>query len=71
MSQDIVDSRTEPWRSSKRLVVAAGIEGELTEQGAVLGDDPDVAVGHQEVDGRAPMLGADPDVVKAAEVAEG
>ena len=54
-----------------RLIVAGGVEGQLADQGAVVGEDPDVLVGDQEVNGFAAVSLAAPDVVEAAEVAEG
>jgi len=53
------------------LVIAAGIEVQLAEQGPVLADHPDVLVGHQEADGHAGVSTPQADVTEAAEVAEG
>ena len=70
LSQDIVDSSPAEGDAA-RLVVAGGVEGQLADQGAVVGEDPDVLVGDQEMDGFAAVSPADADVVEAAEVAEG
>jgi hypothetical protein len=53
------------------LVVAAGVEGELAEEFAVGGDDPDVKVGGQDEDAGSGVAAADADVVEPAVVAEG
>jgi len=65
-----VDSRPAEGDAA-RLIVAGGVEGQLADQGAVVGEDPDVLVGDQEMDGFAAVSPADPDVVEAAEVTEG
>ncbi len=68
MSRDIVDIST----PSDRLVVAAGIEGELADQLArVRVEDPDVAVGDEELDRPALVGPAEADVVQLAVVAQG
>jgi hypothetical protein len=53
------------------LVVAAGIEGECSEQFTVGGHDPHVEVGDQEQDADPGVASADADVVQAAVVAQG
>jgi len=58
-------------RGAQGLVVAAGIEGEGTEQAAVVGQDANVLVGHEQGDALVLVGGAEADVVDAAEVAEG
>jgi hypothetical protein len=69
LSQDIVDSRS-AGTDAAGLVIARGVEGQLADQRPVVGEDTDVLVGDQEVDGFAAVSPADPDVVEAAEVAE-
>jgi hypothetical protein len=65
-----VDSRPAP-PDAAGLVVPGGVQGQLAEEGAVVGEDPDVLVGDEEVDEFAAVGSADADVVEAAEVAEG
>jgi hypothetical protein len=50
------------------LVVPARVEGELAQQLAVVGDDPDVQVGDQQGDSSAGTGAADPDVMEPAVV---
>jgi hypothetical protein len=64
-----VDSRAAEGDPA-RLVIAGGVEGQLADQGAVVGEDADVVVGDEEVDGFAAVSPAEADVVEAAEVAE-
>jgi hypothetical protein len=59
-------------RSSERLVVTVGVEGEVAEQlsgGGV--DDADVAVGDEHDDAGSGVFVAEADVVEPAAVAEG
>jgi hypothetical protein len=53
------------------LVVAGGVEGEVAEEFAVLGDDSDVEVGGEDQDRGSGVVSADSDVVESAVVAEG
>ena len=53
------------------LVVAGGVEGELSEEFAVLGEDADIEVGDEEQDPGSGVASADSDVVELAVVAEG
>lgn len=66
MSRDIVDIST----PSEWLVVAVGVEGEPTDELAGV-EDPDVAVGDEELDRPALAGSADADVVQLAVVAQG
>ena len=65
-----MDSRPAP-PDAAGLVVPGGVQGQLAEEGAVVGEDPDVLVGDEEVDEFAAVGSADADVVEAAEVAAG
>ena len=69
MSQDNPDSRSAQWDAA-RQVVAGPVEGQLAEEGAVVGENSDVLVCDEEVDGFGAMSAADADVVEAPEVAE-
>jgi hypothetical protein len=53
------------------LVVAAGVELEVAEEFAVLGDDADVSVQGEDEDSGAGVWSVDADVVQAAVVAQG
>jgi hypothetical protein len=67
MSRDIGDISTSP----DRLIVAAGIEGELPAQLAcVWSQNPDLAIGDEELDRPSLMGSADADVVQPAVVAQ-
>jgi hypothetical protein len=57
--------------SGERLVVAAGIDGQRAQQGAVLGEDSYLSVGDQDRHPLALVSLAHGDVTKAAQVAEG
>ena len=63
MSQDNPDSRSAQWDAA-RQVVAGPVEGQLAEKGAVVGENSDVLVGDEEVDGFAAVSPADADVVE-------
>jgi len=64
--QDIVRRPT----SSEWLVVAGGVEGQSTEELAVVGDNADVGSSDEELDLAVFMRGADRDVAQPAEVAQ-
>jgi hypothetical protein len=53
------------------LVVAVGVDGEFSEEFAVVGDDADVLVGDQEQDLGACVGAADADVDELGSVAQG
>ena len=53
------------------MVVARGIEGELTDESAFLIDDADVIASHEQGDARADVVPAHADVAKAAQVPKG
>jgi hypothetical protein len=53
------------------LVVAGGVEGELADEVAVLGEDADVEVVGEDQDPVAGVASAEADVVEAAVVAQG
>jgi len=57
-------------RCAEGLVVASRIEGELTQQRAVLGDDVDVAAGAEQGDGLVLVGAADGDVAEPAEITQ-
>jgi hypothetical protein len=57
MSHDIVDKFRRPRGRSQGLIVASGVERELADERAVLADDADVLVGHEQVDGKASVGG--------------
>lgn len=50
------------------LVVPAGVKGELAQQFAVVGDDPDVQVGDEQGDSFSGVGAADAEVVQPAVV---
>jgi hypothetical protein len=50
LSHDIVDSRPAP-PDAAGLVVPVGVQGQLAEEGTVVGENPHVPVGDEEVDG--------------------
>jgi hypothetical protein len=54
-----------------RLVVAAGIQGELAQLFPVFGDDPHVQIGDQDQHPDPGVAAAQPDVVQPAVVAQG
>lgn len=55
---------------AERLVAAIWVEGKLTEQGAVGGDDADLGAGDQEQDLAVAVGGADRDVAQLAQVVQ-
>lgn len=57
--------------SWQRLVVAVGVQGELTDEPAVVGDDANVQAGGEDEHPGAVVGGAQADVVQAAVVAPG
>jgi len=68
MSRDIVDIST----PSARLVIAVGIEGEPADQLACAEvEDPDVEIGHEELDRLAFVSPAEANVMQPAVVAKG
>jgi hypothetical protein len=72
MSHDIVDdSRLRTALGTEWLVVASGIEGELTVESAVLVDHADVSPGHEQRDACADIVPAHADVAEAAQVTKG
>ena len=73
MSRDIVSCWVGLWAGfdAAGLVVAGGVEFELAEECAVLGDDADVEVGGEDEHVGAVVRVADADVVQAAVVAQG
>ncbi len=71
MSHVIVDKSRPARRRPQRLVIAGRVEGQLAEKGAVLAEDADLFVGHQNVDTQPDVGSAHADVVETAEVAQG
>jgi len=73
VSQDIVDTcLTTSWTNlGLPKGDACGVEGELANQGAVLGQDPDLCIGDQQPHPLAGIGAADGDVAEPAQVAEG
>jgi hypothetical protein len=75
LSQDIPDAcRKTLWTrpaSVEGLVVADWVDGQRTEELALLGHNPDLSASHEDMDGFVPVSCSDADVSEAAAVAQG